>query len=316
MHTFTLIPLLSLLPATLSAPIFGLAPSTGDDSATGKPTPVSLDTVNSTLVRPALFSRVAYCESATITAWSCGKPCEALSNITFLQSGGDEGAVPLYYIAHDADDQSLVVAHAGTDPVKFLSLLNDAEFALVALNSSRFPEAAGTNIKVHDGFQQTFERTADGLLAGVMKGLASTGVKKVVVTGHSLGAALATMTGVMIKDAVDPSVNVAVTGYGLPRGGNEAWATFLDSKLGLTFVTNQHDPVPIVPPKALGFQHSSGEIHSVDGTQSNFVNCPGQDNENCSTGNSLIDFNIVNHLGPYFQDISFGTPECSTGLFG
>jgi hypothetical protein len=113
-------------------------------------------------------------------------------------------------------------------------------------------------------------------------------------------------------------VNVAVTGYGLPRGGNEAWASFLDSKarlvlssyfpfslssshaqLGLTFVTNQHDPVPIVPPKALGFQHSSGEIHSVDGTQSNFVACPGQDNENCSTGNSLIDFNIVNHLGMF-----------------
>lgn len=43
-------------------------------------------------------------------------------------------------------------------------------------------------IQVHSGFQETFERTADGLLAGVMKGLADFGVKKVVVTGHSLGA--------------------------------------------------------------------------------------------------------------------------------
>lgn len=43
------------------------------------------------------------------------------------------------------------------------------------------------------------------------------------------GAALATMTGAMIKDAVDPSVNVVVTTYGLPRGGNRAWADFLDS---------------------------------------------------------------------------------------
>jgi len=316
MHTFTLIPLLSLLPVTLSAPIFGLAPSTSDDSATGTPTPVSLDTVNSTLVRPALFSRVAYCESATITSWTCGKPCEALSDITFLQSGGDEGAIPLYYIAHDADDQSLVVAHAGTDPVKFLSLLNDAEFELVALNSSRFPEAAGTDIKVHDGFQQTFERTADGLLAGVKAGLASTGVTKIAVTGHSLGAALASMTGAMIKDAVDPSVQVTVTTFGMPRGGNKAFADFLDSKLGLTFVTNQHDPVTIVPPKALGFQHASGEIHIVDDTQQNLVACPGQDNVNCATGNSLIDFDIINHLGPYFDDITFGSPECAGGIFG
>ncbi|KAJ7908195.1 alpha/beta-hydrolase [Mycena leptocephala] len=328
---FTLFSLLSLLPAALSAPIFGLGASTAADSATAAPAPLSLDVVSSSLVRPALFSRVAYCSSASITTWTCGKPCNALKNITFLQSGGDSAAVPLYFIAHDADDQSLVVAHEGTDPTKLLSILNDAQFGLVALNASRFPEAAGTDIQVHDGFQQTFERTADGLLAGVMAGLASTGVKKVVVTGHSLGAALASMTGALIKDAVDPSVAVEVTGYGMPRGGNQAWADFLDSKLGLTFVTNQacpyspsnyhnipdllspsqFDPVPIVPPKDFGFQHSSGEIHIVDDSQVNLVSCPGQDNVNCATGNNLLESNILNHLGPYFADITFGTPECS-----
>ncbi|KAJ7748195.1 alpha/beta-hydrolase [Mycena maculata] len=308
---FTFISLLSLLPAALSAPIFGLGPSTSDDSATGTPTPVSLATVNSTLLRPAQFSRVAYCSSASITSWSCGAPCDALKNITFLQSGGDEGLIPLYYIAHDADEQTLVVAHEGTDPFKFFSLLNDAELALTPLNSSRFPEAANTDIQVHDGFQETFERTADGLLAGVKAGLASTGVTKVAVTGHSLGAALASMTGAMIKDAVDPSIDVSVVTFGLPRGGNEAWANFLDSKLGLTFVTNQHDPIPIVPPKALGFQHSSGEIHIVDDTQQNLVACPGQDNVNCATGNSVIDFDIINHLGPYFDDVTFGSQECA-----
>jgi hypothetical protein len=40
------------------------------------------------------------------------------------------------------------------------------------------------NITVHDSFQQTFERTADSLLAGVMNGLKSTGVKKTVVTAQ------------------------------------------------------------------------------------------------------------------------------------
>ncbi|KAJ6454167.1 alpha/beta-hydrolase [Mycena sanguinolenta] len=316
----TLIALLSILPAALSAPLsilgLNIGPSTSSDSANGTPTPVSLATVNSTLLRPAQFARVAYCGTSQIESWSCGAPCDALKDITFLQAGGDQGAIPLYYIAHDSDQQQLVVAHEGTDPVKFLSILNDAKFGLVPLNSSRFPEAANTDIQVHDGFQQTFERTADGLLAGVKAGLASTGVTKIAVTGHSLGAALASMTGAMIKDAVDPSVQVTVTTFGMPRGGNKAFADFLDSKLGLTFVTNQHDPVTIVPPKALGFQHASGEIHIVDDTQQNLVACPGQDNVNCATGNSLIDFDIINHLGPYFDDITFGSPECAGGIFG
>jgi len=303
--------LLALLPVARSLPLFGLGDSTSDDTATGAPTPFSLSSANSTLLRPALFSRVAYCQSASITAWDCGPPCEALTGITFLQSGGDEGAIPLYYIAYSADDDALVVAHEGTDPQKLLSILNDAQFGLVPLNASRFPETAGQNITVHDGFQQTFERTADGLLSGVLAGLDSTGVKKVLVTGHSLGAALATMTGAMIKDAVDPSVDVSVVGFGLPRGGNENWANFLDNGVGVTFVTNQHDPVPIVPPKFLGFQHSSGEIHIVDDSQTNLVACPGQDNENCATGNSILDSSVQNHLGPYFDDITFGGAECT-----
>ncbi|KAJ6617613.1 alpha/beta-hydrolase [Mycena sp. CBHHK59/15] len=304
---FPLISLLCLLPSALSAPIVGVRESA---EAAGTPTPISLTTVNATLERPAQFARVAYCSSASITSWSCGAPCEALGNVTFLQTGGDQGLIPLYYIALDANDQSLVVAHEGTDPHD-LSILNDAQFGLVDLNATRFPQTAGQNVQVHSGFQETFERTADGLLAGVMAGLASTGVNKVVVTGHSLGAALATMTGAMIKAAVDPSVDVTVTTFGLPRGGNQQWADFLDSNVGVTFVSNQNDPVPTVPPRFLGFQHSSGEIHIIDDTQTNLVACPGQDNENCATGNSLLDVDVANHLGPYFDDISFGQSQCT-----
>ncbi|KAJ7857855.1 Alpha/Beta hydrolase protein, partial [Mycena leptocephala] len=204
-------------------PIFGLGASTGAQ------TPVSLDVVNSTPQCPAQF---AYCSSASITTWTYGAPCDAFKNITFLQSGGvmmaDCALANADYIAHDADDQSLVVAHEGTDAKNILSILNDAQFGLVSLNVLRFPETTGSatkNIAVHDGFQQTFERTADSLLAGVMDGLKSTGMKKIVVTGNSLGAALATMTAVMIKDAVDPSVDVSMTGFGLPRGGNQGGLT-------------------------------------------------------------------------------------------
>jgi hypothetical protein len=41
------------------------------------------------------------------------------------------------------------------------------------------------------------------------------------------------MTGAFIKTKVDPSVSVSVTGFGLPRGGNKAWADFLDKNVRL-----------------------------------------------------------------------------------
>ncbi|KAJ7913227.1 alpha/beta-hydrolase [Mycena leptocephala] len=303
------LPLLALLPVALSSPIRPRASST-----VAQPSAVSLGTMNQTLLRPAQFASLAYCSSETIISGTCGTPCDALSQarITFLQTGGDGGKIPLYYIAHDKDEQSLVVAHEGTDAQSILSLLNDAEFSLAALNVSRFPSSAGLNITVHSGFQETFERTADDLLAGVIAGLASTGVKKIIVTGHSLGGALAPLTGLMIKDAVPPSVQVSVTGFGVPRGGNQEWADFIDAKLGFTYVTNQRDPVPLLPPLSFGFHHSSGEIHITDSTGKDFVACPGQDNEDCITGNNVLTSNIFNHLGPYFDDISFGGRFCSS----
>ena len=80
------------------------------------------------------------------------------------------------------------------------------------------------------------------------------------------------------------------------------------------YVTNQDDPVPTVPPQDFGFQHPSGEAHitSVDSTtgQASIEACPGQENEHCTDGNSIFDDSVQNHLGPYFNGISFGSSAC------
>ena len=81
-----------------------------------------------------------------------------------------------------------------------------------------------------------------------------------------------------------------------------------------TFVTNQNDPVPLVPPQFINFQHPSNEIHisAVDasGETATAAECPGQENEKCASGNSLLDFSVTNHRGPYFAKISMGNRFC------
>ncbi|KAJ3934131.1 MAG: alpha/beta-hydrolase [Lentinula lateritia] len=298
---------------SLAAPLFGFGSSDNSASTTA----VSNGTVTSDFLRPALFSRVAYCSSDAVQSFQCGSPCDALgSDIDVFQVGGNDGTIPMYFIAHDPSTNTIVVAHQGTDPNNLLSILNDAKFGLVDLNTTRFTAADGKGIQVHDGFQQTFERTADGVLAGVQNGLSTKNATNVLVTGHSLGAAVATLDAMFLKENLDPSVQLTTSVFGLPRVGDQAWADFVDSSLGntLSHITNQNDPVPTVPPEFLGFVHPSNEFH-ITGVDSNgqatgIIACPGQDNENCSTGNDILDASVANHLGPYFDDISFGASAC------
>lgn len=282
--------------------------------ADGTPTPVSQSTIDSTLQRPAFFARAAYCPSQNVRNLSCGAPCGAIKEAKILQAGGDGGEIPRFFIAQDPDSQTIVVAHQGTDPENLLSDLNDAEFAQVAMNSTRFPSAAKGSL-VHDGFQKTQGRTADLVLSTVKSALASTGYTNVLTTGHSLGAAVATLDATMLRMQLPSNVQVNSVVFGLPRVGNQQFADMIDALVPqFSHVTNQKDPVPDVPPRHLSFQHPQGEIHITaveSGETATMVACPGQENSNCSEANSLLDASVSNHLGPYFGGISFGSAECS-----
>lgn len=59
--------------------------------------------------------------------------------------------------------------------------------------------------------------------------LASTGYKNVLVTGHSLGAAVASLDAVMLKMALPSDVAINSVVFGLPRVGNAQWASLVDS---------------------------------------------------------------------------------------
>ncbi|EMD37275.1 hypothetical protein CERSUDRAFT_113928 [Gelatoporia subvermispora B] len=306
-----------ILAAVALQPVFA-APTlyaTGKrDESDGSPSALSQSTISNDFQRPALFSRAAYCPISSVASWTCGPSCDALPGVVVLASGGNNGEIPDFFIAHDTATNSIVVAHQGTDPDDLLSDLNDVEIAKSNLNSTRFP-GAGSDIEVHDGFQDTQGRTADIVLSTVTSALSSTGATEVSVTGHSLGAAVASLDAIMLKMHLPSSVAITTTVFGLPRVGNQDWANLVDSMLGSSFahITNQLDPVPIVPGQFLGFQHPSGESHitSVASSgQADIEACPGQENEHCSDANSLLDFSIDNHLGPYFNGISFGAAAC------
>ncbi|KAI0782829.1 alpha/beta-hydrolase [Abortiporus biennis] len=300
------------------SPLFGISRNSGATSSDNV-VPVSPDTVTSQLLRPALFSRLSYCSTRSVQSLSCGGPCDAVKGIEVLQAGGDNGEIPGFFIANDPVSQSVVIAHQGTNPLNLMSVANDVEIDQVGLNSTLFPSSASGAL-VHDGFQATQGRTADLVLSTVQAALSSTGYKRVLVTGHSLGASIALLDATMLKMQLPSDTEIDSVVFGLPRTGNQAFADMIDSLVGnnffpaFTHVTNQHDPVPDVPPQLLSYQHPSGEIHitsvSIDGNTATLQACPGQENKNCADGNNLLDSSILDHLGPYFDDISFSSFAC------
>ncbi|KAK0215107.1 Alpha/Beta hydrolase protein [Armillaria fumosa] len=292
----------------------------GNNSDSSNTTSSTVSVTSATLTtafsRPAFFSRIAYCSSASVTNFSCGAPCDALDaqSVEILATGGDGGTVPRFVIAHDKSTNSIVVAHQGTDPKNILSVLNDAEFFLTPIDTESFPSAAGKDIKVHSGFLETFSRTSSTVLSSVQSALTSTGAQSVVVTGHSLGAALATLDALMFRDALT-NISIQTTTFGSPRVGDQAFANFVDSSLsneGFARITNKADPVPHLPPLFLDFVHAQGEVHLGD---AGAVLCEGQENKSdaCADGVGplAIADGVGDHIGPYFDGISFGQEECS-----
>jgi Lipase (class 3) len=91
------------------------------------------------------------------------------------------------------------------------------------LNSTLFPTAPN-NTLVHDGFQKAFLSTAEDVKSTVLDGLQKYQSKKVLVTGHSLGAAIGVFDGVYLRGILGDEVSVTTHVFGLPRVGNSIWA--------------------------------------------------------------------------------------------
>merc|ERR1712013_520522 len=102
----------------------------------------------------------------------------------------------------------------------------------------------------------------------------------ILVTGHSLGGALAQIAAVELKaNSVYSSLDIGavnVITFGSPRWANDALATFFGSVVDSNWrVVNEHDIVPTVPTESMGYHHTATEIHYTDASTRTFTECDG-----------------------------------------
>lgn len=144
----------------------------------------------------------------------------------------------------------------------------------------RTQEEYCTGCMVHKGFFEATQSVLPGVLEEISRQQAKNpSLEDIVVTGHSLGAALATIAAL---DLANKGLHVRLINFGSPRLANSNLAEYISKTLPTRIrVTNHKDPVPHLPLFALGFDHIQGEYYEDEFA---FVHeCTGTSDPTCSS---------------------------------
>jgi len=163
--------------------------------------------------------------------------------------------VPFGFIAKAADPANdFVVAIRGTDSI--WEWLQDARF-----NRVTCPCAAGAG-ESEDGFTDVYESLTTGtagsgprVVAALKTLLGPLGNATLAITGHSLGAALATLLALEVTES-DAFATPEVITFASPLVGDPQFARTYDTEVPNTWrIANFVDLVPKVPPANWGYVH-------------------------------------------------------------
>jgi predicted lipase len=141
------------------------------------------------------------------------------------------------FAARRSTDGTTLLSFRGTQPDNFQDLIADLRANLVA-----WPESAG---RVHDGFAVAVRALRPQILEWIAS--AKPDLNKLILTGHSLGAAMATLAASIWR----PAWLVTI---GSPRAGDAAFVETVVPKYSVRFV-DCCDAVTEVPPEIGGYVH-------------------------------------------------------------
>ncbi len=160
---------------------------------------------------------------------------------------GNVGLSLVEFFDHDATqgflaagDGFAILAFRGTQVKEFRDALTNIKITLVPF---------GNGARVHEGFLQSLDKVWQHVEAKLKE--METQDRRVWYTGHSLGAALATIAAARKKPA-------ALFTFGSPTVGDKEFAHILDEISVQRFV-NCTDIVTTVPPGAFGYQHAGDQ---------------------------------------------------------
>ncbi|KAF7323947.1 putative feruloyl esterase A [Mycena kentingensis (nom. inval.)] len=222
------------------------------------------------LVRYTQYSSAAY-------QFVCAKPL-GQTLVRSFSGGNTQG-----FVARDDSRKEIVVSFRGTFSVA--DAITDIQILLTPLVSPGLSKS----VSVHSGFLDAYNDVAQVVLNGVKGQVQAHPAYSIVVTGHSLGGALASIGAVSIKTAL-PTTPMKLFTFGQPRTGDAAYASFVESAIGVNNIfraVHTFDGVPTIP--LPGYRHHATQywqfrdpVPIVDSPASTVTKCSGGEDPTCS----------------------------------
>ncbi|MBI1791157.1 MAG: lipase family protein [Acidobacteria bacterium] len=182
---------------------------------------------------------VAYQTGQDIAQWAAERDLDS----RFFDEGKIQGFTA-------QDDRLVLAVFRGTDQLEDWGINLNA--------APERPRAASIRGELHSGFYESLLKVWDSRVAPALR---DRGVRKVWITGHSLGGALAALAAAQAEMVEGVPVQGLYT-YGQPRVGNKAFMDQFNGVLGSRAFryVNDKDVVPRVPLLAMGYRHAREEM--------------------------------------------------------
>jgi len=206
--------------------------------------PVHNHTLALTLVEYA--SAVYMSDLSELFHWTCER-CNGLTKgFQVIEIIFDVEHCLQAYVGVAKDLNAIIIAFRGTQEHSIQNWVSDLFWKQLDLNYPDMPDAM-----VHHGFYSAYHNTTvrPAVLGAVKRAKKAYGTNmKIMVTGHSMGGAMASFCGLdlVVNEGED---NVQVMTFGQPRVGNADFASYYSLLVPNTFrITHDHDIVPHLPP--------------------------------------------------------------------
>ncbi|KAI9296694.1 alpha/beta-hydrolase, partial [Neoconidiobolus thromboides FSU 785] len=223
----------------------------------------------------ARFAGAAYCDNESIKSWKCTHCVQVTDKLEKIQIFEDVSTQTKGYFVVNNNRKEIIVSFRGSANLQ--NWLINAQTGKVPI---RF---GGNSYYVHGGFKKVTDNLFPVVSSNLKSLQSSYPQYKVVITGHSLGAAIASLIALRVKYELNvPNNKLNLYTYGGPRIGDPDFARFVN-RHGFTIgrFVNENDVVPHLPAEISDYNHHQRELW-VNGYDTKLCSADYLEDEDCS----------------------------------